>query len=409
MIAEVRDKIVAFIGDDPIMGHNVDFDISFFKAAGIDLSGHVVFDTFKLAQLVFWRERSMNLGHLCEVIGMPFSGQHRALEDTRATVRLFLAIVSRFQSMLPEELQILSYVVDLPGTNPFPAFVRGFLDMQIGNSDRDAIKNLIFSRLQEYKKIERSKNPDLALGVEDIMGSKTSGSLEERPEQMRMAHMVEQAFSQSERHLIEAPTGIGKTFAYLVPSILLALRTGKQVFVSTNTKTLQDQVVYKDIPQLRNMFSAAIPDEVFSVAKVKGRRNYLGLLPFFDFLENETFEEHEIMFIGKILLWLLTTETGEMDEINYYGKENQLLKLVSADDRRVLEAWNPHKNHEFLYKARMGAKDAHIVVINHALLTQDSDEASAKILPEVEYLIVDEAHNLESVATESFKHSATLQ
>ena len=100
-----------------------------------------------------------------------------------------------------------------------------------------------------------------------------------------MAETIEEAFKKHTLHLIEAPTGIGKTFAYLVPAILHSLSTGKQVFVSTNTKTLQDQIVYKDVPLLREMFQARDPRYAFSVAKVKGRRNYLGLLPFFDFLE----------------------------------------------------------------------------------------------------------------------------
>jgi Rad3-related DNA helicase len=108
-------------------------------------------------------------------------------------------------------------------------------------------------------------------------------------------------------------------------------------------------------------------------------------------------------------MWLLSTKDGELDELNFYGKEFELLKSISADDRRVLEAWNPFKNHEFLYKARSNAKDANIVIINHALLTQDTEDSSSKILPEVEYLIVDEAHNLENVATESFKHTTSLQ
>ena len=108
-------------------------------------------------------------------------------------------------------------------------------------------------------------------------------------------------------------------------------------------------------------------------------------------------------------MWLLETRDGELDELNFYGKEFELLKSISADDRRVLEAWNPFKNFEFLYKARSSAKDANIVIVNHALLTQDTEDASSKILPDVEYLIVDEAHNLENVATESFKHTSSLQ
>lgn len=108
-------------------------------------------------------------------------------------------------------------------------------------------------------------------------------------------------------------------------------------------------------------------------------------------------------------MWLLKTEDGELDELNFYGKEFEILKSISADDRRVLEMWNPFKNHEFLYKARSSAKDANLVIINHALLTQDTEATSAKILPDVEYLIVDEAHNLENVATESFKHTTSLQ
>lgn len=268
----IREQVVTFVGDCPILGHNVEFDVNFLKANGVDLTSHKMIDTFKLAQIFFFSERSLNLGHLCEVIGMPFEGQHRALEDVRGTISLYRHIYGKMETLAPDQHMMLSYVYSLAGSNPFWTAELPFTMEPVTFSQ---VKDYILGHIGEYKKQERNSIENVDVTFLDVLHASGSGSTEDRPEQLHMAEVIDQAFREHTLHLIEAPTGIGKTFAYLIPAITHSLKTGKQVFVSTNTKTLQDQIVYKDVPRLRDMFLAQDPRCVFTVAKVKGRRNYL--------------------------------------------------------------------------------------------------------------------------------------
>lgn len=232
--------------------------------------------------------------------------------------------------------------------------------------------------------------------------------LEERIEQGKMLDLTTKAFHDRELVLIEAPTGVGKTFAYGIPSIITSIQTGKPVYISTNTKTLQDQIFEKDIPAMRSLCrEQGIED--FSVTKVKGRSNYLSLFLFFEYLESDIREEMEYVVVAKLLLWLLCTEYGELDELSWYGQEYSIIDRLRSNDRRVLIPENPYRKEEFLSRVRQDAKTANIIIINHALLLlETTEEAPSKILPDIKFLVIDEVHNLEAVATDALKFSITL-
>lgn len=223
-----------------------------------------------------------------------------------------------------------------------------------------------------------------------------------------MLDLTTKAFKDKELLLIEAPTGVGKTFAYGIPSIITSIQTGKPVYISTNTKTLQDQIFEKDIPAMRTLCKAQ-GIENFSVTKVKGRSNYLSLFLFFEYLESDIREEIEYIVIAKLLFWLTKTEYGELDELSWYGQEYSIIDKLRANDRRVLIPENPYRKEEFLYRVRQDAKTANIIIINHALLlSETTEETPSKILPDIKLLVIDEVHNLEAVATDALKYSTTL-
>ncbi|NCP77429.1 DEAD/DEAH box helicase [bacterium] len=232
--------------------------------------------------------------------------------------------------------------------------------------------------------------------------------LEERVEQGKMLDLVTQAFKENELLLIEAPTGVGKTFAYGIPSIITSIQTGKSVYISTNTKTLQDQIFEKDIPAMRELCRAQGIED-FSVTKIKGRSNYLSLFLFFEYLESDIREEIEYIVVAKLLFWLTKTEYGELDELSWYGQEYSIIDKLRSNDRRVLIPENPYRKEEFLYRVRQDAKTANIIIINHALLlSETTEDTPSKILPDIKLLVIDEAHNLEAVATDALKYSTTL-
>ncbi|MDD4151650.1 MAG: helicase C-terminal domain-containing protein, partial [Candidatus Gracilibacteria bacterium] len=219
-----------------------------------------------------------------------------------------------------------------------------------------------------------------------------------RENQKIMATSVIESLENNKKIIIEAPTGVGKTFAYLLPSILYSVKSGEKVFISTSSKALQDQIIYKDLD-----FFAKNLEVPFSFCKLKGRRNYISVFQLFSTLHQNTFLSlDEVGFFSKIFLWLFDTIDGELDELNFYPGEFNLLRQISADSSFVLKEQNPYKSYEFIIKARTKAQKSNIIIINHSLLLNDLVNDNA-IFGNISNLIVDEAHNLEDTATDSFK------
>lgn len=261
------------------------------------------------------------------------------------------------------------------------------------------------STLSEYAPDPAPERPFDAPDPVTILES--NSGLEKRPEQARMAGLVRDAIAAKSLLAIEAPTGIGKTFAYMVPAVASAMIDGARIHVSTNTKTLQDQIAYKDVPKIRDIL-APYGLASFRFAKLKGRSNYASLLKLSEFPERDGFSDEAKLFFAKINVLLSESRTGELDEISFYGKDYEFLSEVHSGDARVLWPDNPHRKKEPLYAARESAKVAEVVLVNHSLmLTELSDDASASS-GKVSRMIVDEAHNLESAATDALTRTIVL-
>ncbi len=108
--------------------------------------------------------------------------------------------------------------------------------------------------------------------------------------------------------------------------------------------------------------------------------------------------------------WLMTSVTGELDDLSFYGREYEYRELIDATDSRVISPENPYKDLEYIVRAREGSKTADIIIVNHSLLLTDTmdSEGASRILPKIESLVLDEVHNLESVATESLKEKLDI-
>ena len=218
---------------------------------------------------------------------------------------------------------------------------------------------------------------------------------EERPGQIDMARSVAHAFNAREHLMIEAGTGVGKSLAYLVPSVLWAWTNDTPVIVSTATRNLQSQLIGSDIPRALRVLG----DDAsrFRVALLKGRTNYLCLRAVGDFFSagywTMTPEEQELM--PAFIEWLKTTPDGDLD--SYDGLPRAALSCPGEEcsGRRC-----PFYSRCFVYRARKAAAAAHLVVANHALVLAEASAPGSGILPASGRLVLDEAHNLESIATE---------
>lgn len=229
------------------------------------------------------------------------------------------------------------------------------------------------------------------LRVEDIFAliAEQLDSYEPRPQQLELAHAIASAFSRKEIGIFEAGTGTGKSLAALVPAVL----SGKKVVVSTATIALQEQYMHKDIPALK----AILPFEI-KAAIMKGRGNYLGLRRWQETLLEQQMDDD-------LVDWVNFTHTGDISELELVPPIDIWTEINSdADD--CLRNKCPHFNECFYFESRKEAEKADILVVNHALLLADAG-SRGNVLPEYEYLIVDEAHHFLDIARDAFSMSIT--
>ncbi len=226
---------------------------------------------------------------------------------------------------------------------------------------------------------------------------------EQRPEQLQMAEAVEQAIRDESHLIVEAGTGVGKSFAYLVPAILAAASgeqnsdRRKRVVVSTHTISLQEQLIGRDIPFL----NAVLPVE-FSAVLVKGRSNYISLRRLKGAVERAASlfalpdEMHQLQ---AILKWSKRTGDGSRSDLDFQPLP-QLWEEVESEHGNCLGRKCPTFNDCFYFQARRRAWNADLLVVNHALFFSDLAlrREGAGILPEYDVAILDEAHTLEAVA-----------
>ena len=235
--------------------------------------------------------------------------------------------------------------------------------------------------------------------------SRTHPAYEFRRGQLQMAQAVEQALEEKRHLIVEAGTGTGKTLAYLLPVI----RSGKRVIISTNTKNLQEQLFFKDIPFLEQ---ALFPDGEgkLSVCYMKGRGNYLCRKKLYDLTDQPVLSGlDEIEHYRAIAAWEKTTQTGDRAELAGLPEASALWHKLDARSETCLGQKCSSWDKCFITEMHRRAMESNIIIVNHHLffadlaIKQQAEYApDAGILPEVGAVIFDEAHELEDVAGSYF-------
>jgi ATP-dependent DNA helicase DinG len=227
-------------------------------------------------------------------------------------------------------------------------------------------------------------------GPEGLLSQKIP-AFEFRSSQLEMAQSVFECLTLRIPTLVEAGTGTGKTWAYLIPAIL----SGKKVIVSTGTKTLQDQILDHDIPILKGMISPRL-----HVVCLKGRKNYLCLRRFRDFAYQPTFwNREEAKSFRRFQNWANRTRTGDRSEIPWLPDHYQFWNEVSSSSDQCLGQKCDDLPRCFLNRIRTQAASADLVVVNHHLFFADLAlrKKGAGVLPNYDAVIFDEAHQLEDI------------
>jgi ATP-dependent DNA helicase DinG len=220
-----------------------------------------------------------------------------------------------------------------------------------------------------------------------------------RPEQASMAKAVGQALARLEPLIVEAGTGTGKTFAYLVPALL----SGRSVIISTGTRTLQDQLFHRDVPMLAKALGMPV-----KIALLKGRANYLCRHRLELVGQQGSLLGHErgvTRALATVTRWAATTKSGDLSELTDLPEQSSLWPNITSTRENCLGQECPQFSRCHVIDARRNAQAADIVVVNHHLLLADlalKDEGFGDLLPGAEAVILDEAHQVPDTAAQFF-------
>ncbi|MFT7722095.1 MAG: ATP-dependent DNA helicase [Roseateles sp.] len=210
-----------------------------------------------------------------------------------------------------------------------------------------------------------------------------------REPQLQMSRAVARALSRREALVVEAGTGVGKTFAYLVPALL----AGSRALISTATKSLQDQLFLRDLPRLMKALNTPV-----RLALLKGRGSYLCLHRMKEARVSGEFPDRRTaLALARVERWALGTASGDFAEIDGLDERSPIIPIVSSSRENCLGQDCPDWKACYVVKARREAMEADVVVVNHHLFFADvslRDSGVAELLPSVEIAIFDEAHQL---------------
>jgi DNA polymerase-3 subunit epsilon/ATP-dependent DNA helicase DinG len=389
-------KLSDFVRGRQPVGHGARLDVEFLTAAGLWDPAQEILDTLDVARILLPGATSHSLPLLSTEMGFNQPRPHRALDDADATRQLLLRL--REEAIgLKEGLKeaMLALVA------PYPwAVARFFADALTA-----ANPNLEPTSAERVESVARGRGSEAPPDDPSVMAAllgpdgPLAGLLpgyEHREPQMQMLLAVAQIQARGGTLVVEAGTGTGKSLAYLLPSVARAVRHHERVVVSTNTHTLQEQLMAKDLPSLGEW----LPWD-FKASLLKGRSNYVSLRRWRRFLAEPCSDAEELKFKLKVMMWLNTTESGDRSELRLYGREEVLWNRIASDP---LDCVGIHCTKEdcYVHRARAQAEASDLVVINHALLLADA-EVGGGLLPDFDHLVIDEAHHLEDAATRGLR------
>jgi ATP-dependent DNA helicase DinG len=406
---QVLNELENFVGDLPILGHNITFDLAFLQPKGL-FPYNQSLDTLDMATVLLPTAGRYSLAALAGSLGIPVRTTHRALDDAHTTRRVFLRLYEK-ASELPQDLIELIHHLGIEVEWGAGWVFDSIIDRHAHHPPTDSAQMINLSNYfhpseslpEPLTPVEEPQPMDVdeTTSVLEPGGpfAKKFASYEHRPQQITMARALAEAFSNNQHLMVEAGTGTGKSMAYLVPAFAWATLNSERVIISTNTINLQDQLIHKDIPDLCQTLG-----KDYQATVLKGRRNYLCPRRLIGMVQLGARSADEIRVLAKILVWLQLGGSGDRSEINLLPRERMIWSRLSAEGEECsLEACLEHTGGGCpYYKARIAAESAHVVIVNHALLLADIATGN-RVIPEYQYLIVDEAHHLEDATTNGLR------
>ncbi len=409
------DRLRAFVDDSPIVAHGLTERLG-------PVDGWELWDTNELAGLVLPASADDSLELLAERLGaQPATGEDEVTAIASTTRAVFSALIEHARRL---PASVLHRMADLlsRAQSPLGSLVAALAESP-ATADAGPVGGVdakeIAARLERPRSMGQPSAPQLVdpdeiarLLAHDGPFARRFPRYEPRPEQIAMSQALAEAFGSrndegAPHHLVvEGGTGIGKSVAYLLPAMLFAARNNVRVVVSTNTINLQEQLIGKDIPDLLATLEEAPGLDLsrFRYAQLKGKANYLCLQRWRAMANSEASAADDARALAKTLVWLRETRTGDRAELLLSGRELGAWERMNASKFGICPG--AREAACFYRHARDEAAAAHLLVVNHSLLLSNL-EVGGSALPEYNYLIVDEAHNLEAEATRQFGFRVT--
>ncbi|UOY94455.1 ATP-dependent DNA helicase DinG [Ectobacillus sp. JY-23] len=396
--ADIAPMIADLLEDAYFVAHNVHFDWGFlreeFIQAGQPVPHCPVIDTVELARILFPTAESYKLSDLAKQFQLQHDNPHRADSDAMVTGELFLILCEKLKSLPYVTLcslhelsrgfqtdleQFISFYILHKEQTPYEQHY----DIQHGIALKKYISTKSFYKESiSFSAYLAEVNTNLQLKMK---------AFEPRTGQMLMMQKVHEAFIEDRVCLIEAGTGTGKTLGYLIPALFHAVQEEEPVLVSTQTVQLQQQILDKEIPLLEKILPFS-----FKVAVMKGRKHYLCLHKFEQALLEEDKNYDSLLTKAKILVWLLQTETGDVDELNLPSGGRFLWDRICNTGAPSMR-W---ENRCFYKRAQHQVYFADLVITNHAFLFHDTYKEDA-LFKSYSRVILDEAHHIEETASQA--------
>ncbi|WP_407458109.1 helicase C-terminal domain-containing protein [Fibrobacter sp.] len=398
--AAVAQKIYSFIGDLPIVAHNAMFDSKFLKQTfakvGISFENHPVWDSLTVSRIAYQNVPNHRLDTLVQELGIERSRAHRALPDAIACGELFVMAIDKIQNSDPWLVDALARIA------------RGS-DWSLLWKESEPASELPAYRLPDVP-LEDVPVKERAPRVSEFF--KEGGLLSTKIENYQVRHNQQDFASVVERNMhkgglcvLEAPTGSGKSLAYLASAACKAV-SGERVVISTATRALQEQLWKKDIPLVKGLFDGKLKPAV-----LKGRENYLCLRKFEEVLNapaNLLLPDERDSFMA-IVPWVFSTETGDVNECNSFSQvRNRVLwSKISSSAKSCLGEKCPHYIKCPAMAAKRRAMNSNLLLVNHSLFLADMSVDFA-LLPLYEHIVFDEAHKLPQVSRQAFGRTVSF-
>ncbi|HEP1844212.1 TPA: bifunctional DnaQ family exonuclease/ATP-dependent helicase [Streptococcus suis] len=393
---QVASAIYDMIGDAIFVAHNVKFDANLLAEAlffeGYELLTPRV-DTVELSQLFFPTFDKYSLGNLAEHLELGLDQAHTAISDAMATARLLIKIQEKIKS-LPRS--IVEKILDLADNLLFES--RLVIDELVPYLSETLSTSLESIHSLVLKKPEKDQ-PAYHLS-EDFVTNLALLGLHERKKQTAFAQVVEKRLAEAEKvHFIQAQAGLGKTYGYLLP---LLAKSDQPLLVTVPTKLLQEQIMEKEGSKLREIFQ-------ISMASIKSPKHFIKLDKYWKTLQRQDDNRLVNQFKMHILVWLMETQTGDLDELKQKQRYQAYFDEIAHDGN--LEPESLFWGWDFWQRLNQQALSSKLLITNHAYFLshlKDQDPLMNNRL-----VVIDEAQKFllaaENLATDSQDITALLQ